>query len=107
MAYNIDLATRMRKALSKHVDFEEKKMFGKLAFMVRDKLCLSVGMNKMMCRVDPALHDELIQAPGCKTVIMGGKAYPGYIYVAVENVQSAKSLDYYIGLALQFNARIT
>ena len=52
---------------------EEKKMFGGLTFMVRGKMCVSVGKDRIMCRIDPAIHDAAIQRQGCRSVVMKGR----------------------------------
>ena len=48
----------------------EKKMFGGIAFMVDQKMCVSVRADRVMLRVDPALHDKLVKRKGCTPMIM-------------------------------------
>ena len=103
MAYSEVLAGRIRKALKHVSNVEEKKMFGSLAFMVNDKICLSAGSRRMMCRIDPELHEQEVQRKGCSTVIMRGREYRGYIYVAEENLKQEKDLEHWVDLALRFN----
>ena len=103
MAYNEELADRIRIALSHIPKVEEKKMFGGLAFMVDDKMCVTAGADRIMCRIDPALHDEVIRKKGCTTVIMGGREYKGYVHVSEDSIKKKKDFDYWIGLALDFN----
>lgn len=105
MAINIQLTEKVRKALSNTPGVEEKKMFSGIAFMVNDKLCVTVGDNRIMCRIDPALHDEVIQKPGCTTVVMKGKDYKGYVWVNESAIETKKQLDYWIKLALDFNPK--
>jgi TfoX/Sxy family transcriptional regulator of competence genes len=52
------LLHRVRVALGGAVEVEEKKMFGGIAFMVRGKMCVSVGRDRIMGRIDAALHDS-------------------------------------------------
>ncbi|MEO6000413.1 MAG: TfoX/Sxy family protein [Chitinophagaceae bacterium] len=103
MAYNEKLAHRIRIALSHLPKVEEKKMFGGLAFMVDDKMCINVGADRIMCRIDSASHDEVIRKKGCSTVIMGGREYKGYIHVNEDSIKNKKDFDYWIALALDFN----
>ena len=58
------LVSRVRTALSGHVNAEEKRMFGGIKSMVGGKMCLSVGQDRIMCRVDPDLHDPCSHAKG-------------------------------------------
>ena len=105
MAYNEKLTNRIREALAHLRKVEEKKMFRGITFMVNEKMCISVGDNEIMCRIDPAIHEEVIQKKGCRTVVMKGREYKGYVYVNEDNIKAKKDLDYWVGLALDFNKR--
>ena len=105
MAYNEKLNGRIREALAAIPKVEEKKMFRGVAFMVDEKMCISVGDNELMCRIDPALHEELIQKKGCRPVQMKGREYKGYIYVSEDAIKTKKDFDYWIKLSLDFNKK--
>lgn len=70
MAHNEKLADRIREVLAHLPEVEEKKMFGSVAFMVNGKMCITVGKDKIMCRIDPTIHDEAIKSKGIQTVKM-------------------------------------
>lgn len=55
MAYSIALANRVREYLAEipHIIVEEKAMFGGLAFLVNDKMCINIGEDSLMCRFAP------------------------------------------------------
>jgi TfoX/Sxy family transcriptional regulator of competence genes len=103
MAYDEKLANRIRKAIAHLPNVKEKKMFGGLAFMVNDKMCITAGDKRIMCRIDPIIHEEAIKRKGCLTVIMRGREYKGYVQVEEESIKSKKDFDYWIGLSLDFN----
>lgn len=105
MAYNENLANKIRQALAHLPDVEEKKMFGGVAFMVDGKMCLTAGADRMMCRIDPNFHQEAIAKTGCRTVVMKGRDYKGYIYVNEDNLQTPAEFNYWINLALDFNKK--
>ena len=105
MAYNEQLADRIREALVDRKDVEEKKMFRGVTFMVDGKMCISVSGQDMMCRIDPALHDTLLQNTGTRAVIMKGREYKGYILVSEEGIKTQKDFQYWIDEALRFNAK--
>ena len=107
MANNEIITKRLREALSDHPKVEEKKMFGRLAFMVNGKMCLTVGPKKIMCRIDPELHQTAISKNGCRTVIMGGRKYKGFVYVDEKVISTKKELFYWVNLALEFNKKAT
>ena len=105
MAYNEKLADQIREALVDVPKVEEKKMFRGVTFMVNCKMCVSVSHDDMMCRIDPALHEELVEKEGCRTVKMGGRESKGFVYIAEEGMKTKKDFDYWIALALDFNKR--
>src|SRR4051794_3060485 len=103
MAYNEKLAARVRTALKDLSDLQEKKMFGGLAFLVDGKMCINISKDRLMCRIDPALHDDALTHKATQTVTMRGKPYRGYIYVDADVLQTKKQLDYWLALSLDFN----
>ena len=80
-------------------------MFGGITFMVRGRMCVSVGRERIMCRIDPAMHDAALERRGCHTVVMKGRQYRGYVYVDAATVRTKGELDYWIGLALDYNRK--
>jgi len=105
MPYSEKLADRIRIALIDVPKVEEKKMFRGMTFMVDDKMCISVGPDRIMCRVDPEKHDQLLEEKPCRTMIMKGREYKGYILVNEEDVAKKAELDFWIRQCLDFNAR--
>jgi TfoX/Sxy family transcriptional regulator of competence genes len=105
MAYNIELADRVRESLAQVPNVEEKKMFRGVTFMVNDKMCVTVGDNEIMCRIDPELQPELIKKKGCNVMVMKGREYKGYILVDGNTIPMQQDLHYWISLALDFNKR--
>jgi len=103
MAYNEKFTNRLREALGGVKNVEEKKMFRGVAFMVNGKMCISVGDDEMMCRIDPAVHEEAVEKNGVRTVVMKGREYKGYVYVHEDVVKTKKDLNYWVNLALEFN----
>jgi TfoX/Sxy family transcriptional regulator of competence genes len=84
---------------------DEKKLFGSIAFMVAGKMCVTVGHDRLMCRIDPSLHQEAINRKGARTVKMKGREYKGYVYVDKDGLRSPRQLDYWLKLSLDFNKR--
>ena len=103
MAYNEKLTKKIRSALAHLPAVEEKKMFRGVTFMVNGKMCITAGDNRIMCRIDPAIHQDVIKRKDCCTVQMKGREYKGYVYVNEDGIKLKKDFDYWIGLALDFN----
>ena len=105
MAYNEKLADRIREIISRtHKISEEKKMFGGLCFMVNDKMCVGVEQERMMVRLDPARYDEVMEKEGCHPMDFTGKPMRGYVFVDASALTTLKKLDYWVQLALDYNA---
>jgi TfoX/Sxy family transcriptional regulator of competence genes len=105
MAYNEKLTARVREALSHLPHVEEKKMFSGITFMVNGKMCISVGNDRIMCRIDPAIHDNVVERKGVRTVQMKGRDYKGYVYVNEEGIKTKKDFDFWVSLSLEFNKK--
>lgn len=106
MAYNEHLAERVRKALEHIAYVTEKKMFGGLAFMVNDKICVTVGKDRIMCRIDVSEYNELIKREGTQKVTMKNREYKGYIRVKEEMLSNKKEFNFWIKKALDYNEKI-
>ena len=105
MAYDTTLAEKIRTCLIEETDKSvvEKTMFGGLAFMVNGKMCINVSGNRLMCRFDPSMHEELSIKPGFESVIMKGKLVIGYCYVNPEGFKSKHQFEFWLNLCLQYN----
>ncbi len=103
MAANEKLVERVREILRDVKHVKEKKMFSGITFMINNKMCISVGPDRLMLRTDPAL--DLGENPVCKPVIMKEKEMKGYVYVSEEVLRTKKELSYWVQLALAFNPK--
>jgi TfoX/Sxy family transcriptional regulator of competence genes len=105
MAFNEKLADRTRELIAlTHKNVEEKKMFGGLCFMVNDKMCVGVEQERLMVRLDPVKYDEVMEREGCSAMDFTGKVMKGYVFVAIDALNTKKKLEYWIKLALEYNA---
>ena len=101
-----ELLSRVRAALAPVSNVKEKRMFGSTAFMIRGKLCISARAERIMCRIDPAIHDAALEREGSQTVVMRGRELRGYVYVGAESVRTTVALKYWVDLALNYNKAI-
>ena len=107
MAYDERLADRVRESLfdAGQLDVEEKGMFGGLAFLVNEKMCVHVSSTKLMCRFDPEILEEIAEVNGFQSMVMKGRVYKGYCYVSAEAITTKRELAYSIDLCLDFNEK--
>jgi TfoX/Sxy family transcriptional regulator of competence genes len=102
MAYDETVANRVRQALSKHGDFDERRMFGGLAFMVRGHMCCGVVGSELMVRVGPEGHAKALALPHAREMDFTGRPLTGMVYVAAAGFNTAKALDAWVGRGLAF-----
>jgi TfoX/Sxy family transcriptional regulator of competence genes len=105
MAYNEKSADRLREKFSgKKV--KEIKMMGGLVFMVNGKMCAGVTKDEMMFRIDPDIYESALKKPGCRPMEISGKRLSaGWMFVDETGTKAKKDLDYWTGLALEFNSK--
>lgn len=105
MAFNTKLADEVRAYLAtvQQLQIKEKRMFGGLAFMVNEKMCVNVSGDKLMCRFNPDRESETLEKAGYEPMVMKGKELKGYCYVNAEGIKSPLDLKYWVDLCLDFN----
>ncbi|NVO08927.1 MAG: TfoX/Sxy family protein [Bacteroidales bacterium] len=105
MAYNENLANRVRERLVNLQNIEEKEMMGGLVFMYNDKMCVGIIKDELMCRIDPDFHETAVEKLGCRTMDFTKRPMKGYILIEDVGMRTLKDLDYWINLALDFNKK--
>ncbi len=103
MAYNEQMADRVRLALSHIEDVEEKAMFGGLCFMVNNKMCICVNEEEMLYRVGPDFEEEALEQPGARPMDFTGRPMKGYVFVDLDYVRKKSELDYWVKQCLAYN----
>ena len=112
MAYSEYQADRVRQRLSSVNLTEEKKMMGGLIFMVNDKMCVGLdidkntGKDRLMVRVGKAKHDQLIFKKGSREMDFTGKSMRGFLFIDPDGFDNEDDLDFWIEKALYFNKQI-
>ncbi|MBK6354219.1 MAG: TfoX/Sxy family protein [Saprospiraceae bacterium] len=105
MAYNENLAQRIRIAFKDLENVEEKEMMGGLTFMYNGKMCVGIIKNELMCRIDPDLQEDLVEKEGCRMMDFNKRPMKGYILVSENAMRSKKEFEYWISLAIDFNSK--
>jgi TfoX/Sxy family transcriptional regulator of competence genes len=105
MAYSEILANRLRGKFAEYEDLVEKPMMGGLTFMLNGKMCVGIIKDELMCRIDPDLHHEAIEKPGCRTMDFTKKPMRGYVMIDQTGIQSTRDFNYWVDLAIAFNAK--
>jgi TfoX/Sxy family transcriptional regulator of competence genes len=94
MAYDEDLANRIRELVASEVDVTEKRMFGGLAFLVGGNMSVAAsGQGGLMVRVDPEDADALVAKPHAQPFEMRGRAMQGWLRVDAEGLRTKRQLE--------------
>lgn len=99
------LAEQIRARFAGLPNVEEKKMMGGLTFMYNDKMCVGIFKGDLMCRIDPEVYETAVNKRGCHVMEFKGRAMPGFVLIDESGRDSASQLDYWIGLAIDFNKK--
>lgn len=103
MAYDEDLADRIRELVVGAPDLTEVKMFGGLAFLIRGNMAIAAsGQGGAMVRVDPATSDSLVAETNAQLVEMRGRQMPGWLRVDAEDVRTERQLAKWVELGTTY-----
>jgi TfoX/Sxy family transcriptional regulator of competence genes len=105
MAYDEQLANRIRQRFEDLPNVEEKEMMGGMCLMYNDKMCVGIMKNELMCRIDPGEIPQALERPECRMMEMAGRVMNGYVLVDNARTMSQKDFDYWIDLSLAFNPK--
>jgi TfoX/Sxy family transcriptional regulator of competence genes len=101
MAYDEELADRVRDVLAGEPGITEKRMFGGLAFLVDGHMGVSASSRGgLLVRVERALEETLLEEPGVGPFEMRGRPMSGWLHVSPDAVQDEGALERWVGLAL-------
>jgi hypothetical protein len=97
MAYDEELANRIREALQHEAGLAEKRMFGGLAFLINGNMAVSAsGKGGLLLRVDPAQTESLVSAPHVQRFEMRGREMDGWLRVDVEAIETDSDLEHWV-----------
>ena len=103
MAYDEDLANRIREIISMEDGVTEKKMFGGLAFLIGGNMSVSAsGQGGLMVRVDPAETDALLAKSYARPMVMRGREMDGWLRVDAEGVRTKRQLRPWVARSVAY-----
>jgi TfoX/Sxy family transcriptional regulator of competence genes len=97
MAYDEDLANRIRELVAMEDGVTEQRMFGGLAFLIDGNMSVSAsGQGGLLLRVDPAETDALLAEPHALPFQMRGRVMRGWLRVEPEGLGSKRQLQAWV-----------
>jgi TfoX/Sxy family transcriptional regulator of competence genes len=103
MAYDEELAHRIREQLADEQGITEQAMFGGLAFLLNGNMAVSAsGQGGLMVRVGPQDSEQVLSRPHASLFEMRGRQMPGWIRVAPQGVRTKTELAWWVRRGVQF-----
>ena len=102
MAYDEQLAERVRQTLTKQDGIRERKMFGGLAFMLHGNMSIGVINDELMVRCGPERHQEALEKPHARPMDFTGRPMKGFVFVPAEGIAADADLQEWVQLGVDF-----
>ncbi|TMB68218.1 MAG: TfoX/Sxy family protein [Chloroflexi bacterium] len=102
MAYNEQLAGRIRGILGDSPGLTERKMFGGIAFMLNGNMFCGITREDLMARVGPERFEEALASPGARPMDFAARPMKGMVFVAPEGYVSDEQLRGWVEQTLDF-----
>ncbi|MBM3997038.1 MAG: TfoX/Sxy family protein [Planctomycetes bacterium] len=102
MAFDENLAARIRKTLARRKGVEEKKMFGGVGFLLNGNMLVGVWKDSLIVRLGDEQGEEALLEPHVKPFDITGKAMKGWAMVTPEGINDDGQLKAWIQRAVKF-----
>ena len=103
MAYDEELAARIRALVSREDDLEEKKMFGGLAFLIGGNMAIAASrQGGLLVRVDPAESARLVETTPAEEMVMRGRSMAGWLRLESADVAADDELSAWVARGVEF-----
>jgi TfoX/Sxy family transcriptional regulator of competence genes len=103
VAYDEELADRIRELVGSEPNLTEQKMFGGLAFLVGGNMAVAAsGQGGVLVRVDPAESDALVATTNARLMEMSGRRMRGWLRVDPEDVRTKGQLAKWVDLGTTY-----
>ena len=96
MAYNEELAFRVRKAFGDREGLTERKMFGGLGFMLNGNMCCGIVSDDLMVRVGADNHQDALAQPHARPMDFTGRPMKGFVFVGLQGLQDEGALKQWL-----------
>jgi TfoX/Sxy family transcriptional regulator of competence genes len=97
VAFDEDLAARIRELVGGETGVTEKRMFGGLAFLIGGNMAISAsGQGGVLVRVDPDKTVELAGRAHAQIAVMRGREMPGWLRVDADGLRTKPQLQRWV-----------
>ena len=92
MAYDEQLANRIRQAFGARDDITERKMFGGLAFLCLGRMCCGIVGSDLMVRIPDDEFDAVMRNRNVRPMDFTGRPLRGFVYVSPPGFRTGAAL---------------
>jgi TfoX/Sxy family transcriptional regulator of competence genes len=103
VAYDEDLADRIRELIAGESGLSEQKMFGGLAFLIGGNMAVAAsGQGGLMVRVDPKTSEQLIAKSKARPMEMRGREMAGWLRIDSDDVRTKRQLTKWVATGVSY-----
>jgi TfoX/Sxy family transcriptional regulator of competence genes len=102
MAYSEQLAERITKLLKAQKGVVEKKMFGGIAYMLKDKMMVGIAKEKLMVRCPAEDYESLLKKPHAGVMDFTGKVMKGFLYIDEAGFKTDRQLQSWLDVGIEY-----
>jgi TfoX/Sxy family transcriptional regulator of competence genes len=103
VAYDEQLAERIRALVADEEGVSEKRMFGGLAFLVRGNMAVAAsGQGGMLVRADPQESAQLVETTAAEEMVMRGRSMAGWLRLESSDVDTDGELEPWVARGVAF-----
>jgi hypothetical protein len=107
VAYDEELAARIRELLGDEPGLSEQKMFGGLAFLIGGNMAIAAsGQGGILVRSDPEESYTLVDTTKAELMEMRGRQMAGWLRVAAEDVTTEDELAQWVQIGRSYAASL-
>ena len=102
MAFDQELAARIRRTLRRRKGVMEKKMFGGIGFLLNGNMCVGVWKDSLVVRFDKESHDDVLSQEHVDVFDITGRVMKGWALVGAAAIESNEALKQWIDRSVKF-----
>ncbi|MDA0658298.1 MAG: TfoX/Sxy family protein [Planctomycetota bacterium] len=102
MAFDDNLAQRVRSILAARSKYVEKRMFGGIGFLLNNHMCVGIWKGALIARIGPSAYEAALRQPHVREFDITGRPMKGWILVEPDGVESDAGLSEWMDAAVQF-----
>jgi TfoX/Sxy family transcriptional regulator of competence genes len=106
MAFDSNLAQRVRDVLGERAGITERRMFGGLAFLVDGKMFIGIRNASLMARVGSERHQDALAMPAVREMDFTGRPMKGYVYIDPPAIADEQDLKAWVHWCVEYVARL-